>query len=167
MILGGYPDGTFAPDNDITRAEVAAIVVRALGLPEGIGTNAYVDVKSTDWFCGYIETATTYGLITGYSDGTFGPNDKITREQAMTIVARAMAEAGLDANLTDSQLSAVMAGYPDSGSVSAYARTGVAACVSTGIVTGRTDGTLSPADYITRAEVAVIISRLLQQSGLI
>lgn len=100
-------------------------------------------------------------------DGTFGPNDLITREQAMTIIARAMKITGLEASLDDSETSTLPAGYTDLAAASSYARTGITACLKAGIVSGRSGGIVAPKDYITRAEAAVFVQRLMQKSGLI
>ena len=164
-VINGYADGTFAPDGNITRAEFAAIIIRALGLPEITGGSSFGDVATNDWYCGSIETAVNYGLITGYSDGTFCPNDEITREQAMTIIVRAMSITGLDTRVTAGGSS--FDNFTDGSDVSDYAREGVLASLDTGIITGRGNSTLAPNDTITRAEVAVIARRLLRQSGLI
>ena len=105
----------------------------------------------TDWYNGYVDTAAAYGLITGYNSKNFAPNDIITREQAMTILARAMKLPGLVVTLNDSEVAELLANYSDAGLISDYARTGVAACIKTGVVTGLTMSTLSPKDSITRA----------------
>jgi hypothetical protein len=167
MIVNGDENGNFNPDHDITRAEFAAIVVRALGLAPGTEESGFSDVTLMDWYNGYVETATAYGLITGYGDGTFGPNDTITREQAMAIIARAMEITGLDADLTGSEISSLLAEYTDSTSASDYAKGSIAVCIETGVVNGTSDTTVSPKDYVTRAEVAVMVSRLLKKSELI
>jgi VCBS repeat-containing protein len=167
MVVTGVDGENYQPDRDITRAEFAAIVVRALGLEQGMGTSKFSDVKSTDWYYGYVETASGYNLIKGYDDGTFRPYDKITRQEAMAIIARAMVITKLSPTLTDTQIAALFAAYTDSASASSWADAGVAACLKTGIITGRTSTTLNPKDNITRAEVAVIVQRLLQKSGLI
>ena len=105
----------------------------------------------TDWYNGYVDTAAAYGLITDYNSKNFAPNDIITREQAMTILARAMKLPGLVVTLNDSEVAELLANYSDAGLISDYARTGAAACIKTGVVTGLTMSTLSPKDSITRA----------------
>lgn len=155
------------PDRSITRAEFAAVVVRALGLQKGTTESAFGDVALTDWFNGYVDTATAYSLITGYDSASYGPNDTITREQAMAIIARAMKLTNLSVSLTDSEVIALLAKYTDGASVSSYAKTSIAMCVKTGVVAGSTTTTLSPKAYVTRAEVAVMVQRMLQKSGLI
>jgi VCBS repeat-containing protein len=167
MVVTGIGSGIYEPERSITRAEFAAIIARALGLAQGMDESAFGDVSLTDWFNGYVDTATLYNLITGYDSVSFAPNDTITREQAMTILARAMKLTGLNVSLTDSEVSALLANYTDAGLVSDYAKAGAAACIKTGVVSGTTAATISPKDDVTRAEVAVMVQRLLQKSGLI
>ena len=167
MVVSGDGNNTYAPDRDITRAEFAAIVVRALGLEASESASSFNDVKDSDWYCGYIETASDYGIITGYDATTFGPKDKITREQAMTMIARAMKITGLKSDLKDSEITALIAGYADGAATSDYATTSIATCLKTGVITGRSSDTIAPKYYITRAEVATIVQRLLQKSELI
>lgn len=166
-ITTGYEDGIFRPEGNITRAEFAAIIVRALGLKAGDGARAFGDVKASDWYAGYVETAADYGLIAGFSDGTFLPDAVITREQAMVIIERAMAITGIDIALSDEETSSLFSEYTDAAGISGYARKSMAACLKTGVLSGNTDGTLAPRENLTRAEVTVITRRLLIKSGLI
>lgn len=167
MIISGTGNSNFEPDRDITRAEFAAVVVRALGLAPGMGDETFSDVAKTAWYDGYIKTAAAYGIITGYDDGRFGPNDTITREQAMTMIARAMKLTKLMPNLSEASKKSLLEGFSDAAKVSAYAGDSAAQCISAGVVLGGPDGTIAPQAFITRAEVAVIVERLLQKSGLI
>ncbi|MCU6711368.1 S-layer homology domain-containing protein [Paenibacillus sp. J5C_2022] len=167
MVIDGTGGGLFSPDRDITRAEFAAIVVRGLGLKREDGSTVFSDVKTSDWFSGAINTAYAYQLIGGFEDGTFRPNDKITREQAMTILSRAMTITGLKAKLSAQSEAATLLLYEDASNVSGWALSGVADSVQAGLVTGRSAAELAPKAPITRAEVATIIQRLLQTSDLI
>lgn len=167
MVISGVGNGMFEPNRDITRAEFAAIVVRSLGLKPGTGNNAFKDVKSEDWYCKYVETAYEYGIISGYGNEKFGPMDKITREQAMTMIAKAMKLTGLKMEFKTDEVQELLAGFSDSGQSSTWANDNTAACIKAGIVSGKGSETLAPKDEITRAEVAAIIERLLQKSGLI
>lgn len=167
MVVSGVGEGVYEPDRNMTRAEFAAIIVKALGLKPGLGTKNFNDVRSGDWFAGYVKTAAEYGIITGYSNGNFGPESSITREQAMTMIARAMKITKLEAGLSSAEISALLAKFTDSGSISSYAQSSIAECVKAGVVTGRTATTIAPIANITRAEVAVIVERLLQKSDLI
>ncbi|MGE4352850.1 MAG: MBG domain-containing protein [Oscillospiraceae bacterium] len=167
LVVTGVGNNLFNPDGSITRAETAAILVRAMGLAQETDESAFDDVSLSDWFNGYIDTASAYGLITGYSAEAFGPGDTITREQAMALIGRAMQHTGLEVGLTDGEAEALLGQYTDGAEVSSYARTDVAALLKCGIVTGSSDTTLSPKDEITRAEIAVMVQRLLQKSELI
>ncbi|MPM33398.1 hypothetical protein SDC9_79973 [bioreactor metagenome] len=167
MIVTGVGNNHYEPERDITRAEFAAIVVRALGLAPGTGKSAFSDVDSGAWYCGYIATASAYGIVQGYSATTFGPNDAISREQAMTMLSRAVEIAGIKPELSDSDISALIEKYSDGTAASDYAKPSIGVCLKTGIITGRTSRELAPKDCITRAEVAVVVQRLLQKSELI
>ncbi|WP_340399638.1 cohesin domain-containing protein [Paenibacillus sp. FSL H8-0079] len=165
MVIEGTGNGQFSPDRNITRAEFAAVMVRGLGLAPMQGASSFTDVKSSDWYNQVVNTAYNYKLIDGYEDGSFRPDDKITREQAMVMLSRAMQVVGLTVDPNTSE--ALRNGYKDAGTVSAWAQQGVAASVGAGIVQGRNDANLAPQHTMTRAEVAVTIQRLLQQAELI
>jgi len=168
MIVGGVGKGLFSPDQAITRAEFAAIIVRGLGLkPEGGGVSAFPDVSATAWYSGAVQTAHASGLISGFGDGTFRPLDKITREQAMVITANAMSVTGLKAKLPAQAADESLRSFADVGDVAGWARTAIADSVQAGVVSGGTGGKLAPKAPITRAEVAAIVQRLLRKSGLI
>ncbi|RED84238.1 S-layer homology domain-containing protein [Cohnella phaseoli] len=168
MVIGGVGNRQFDPDRDITRAEFAAIVVRGLGLKPEEGAASFSDVKASDWYNGAVKTAHAYGLVGGMGDGTFRPNDKITREQAMKIVADAMKLTALKNELNSIQTSEqALQPFKDRSSAASWARSGIADSVRAGVVTGRNATTLAPKAYITRAETAAIVQRLLQKSGLI
>lgn len=167
MIIGGVGNEMFKPNRDISRAEFAAIMVRALGLKNKTEINSYTDVSDTSWYCDYINVASEYGIISGYGNGKFGPNDMITREQAMTMVARAMGITGLEVDLKGDEGDKLLAGFGDGDKSANYARNSIATCVKAEIMSGRSGNLIAPKDYITRAEVAVMARRLLQKSDLI
>jgi hypothetical protein len=167
MVIEGVGGKNFAPDLPITRAEFAAIIVRGLGLAPEDGTVPFADIKSGDWYAGFVRTAHEYGLLEGYDDGAFRPMERITREQAMVIVARAMALTGLTADISTADVEQTLASFADAAGVSRWARSGVAAAIKAGIVSGRDGGRIAPGDSVSRAEVAVLVRRLLQKSGLI
>ncbi|MBJ6361238.1 S-layer homology domain-containing protein, partial [Paenibacillus sp. GCM10012307] len=167
MVIQGAKNGQFSPDRDITRAEFAAIVVRGLGLKLENSQSSFVDVKSSDWYSQAIQTAHEYQLINGFKDGTFRPNEKITREQAMLIVSKAMAITGLQGARAGQSGTAILQSFSDSESVSQWALSGVADSVSSGVISGKNGNMLAPQTFITRAEVATIMQRLLQKSNLI
>ncbi|KRF10021.1 hypothetical protein ASG89_00255 [Paenibacillus sp. Soil766] len=167
MVINGITKDLFQPDQEITRAEFSAIMVRGLGLKLESGNASFADVKPSDWFSSAILTAHTYNLISGFEDGTFRPLEKITREQAMIIVAKAMALTNLAEKFPNGSADEMLRSYDDSQNVSSWAKNGVSDSLKAGLVSGRTESLLAPKAYISRAEVAALIQRLLQKSELI
>lgn len=93
-ILNGYEDGTFGPEKDITRAEFAAVVCRALNMESSAngakGATPFADVPADHWASGYINLAAGQGIVNGYGDGNFGPEDNVTYEQAVKMLVVAL-----------------------------------------------------------------------------
>lgn len=167
MVISGVGNGIFQPDRAITRAEFTAIVVTALGLKPGIGTASFTDVKDSDWYSGYIKTAFEYNIVSGYDAEKFGPKDSITREQAMSIIARAMKITPLKVELAEGETQKLLGAFLDREKTAGYAKDSIAACVKAGVVQGRNGKVLDPKKNITRAEVAVIVRNMLQKANLI
>ncbi|MHA6480896.1 RCC1 domain-containing protein [Paenibacillus sp. strain BS8-2] len=167
LVEFGSSSANYQPEDGISRAEFAAIVISALGLSLDESGKAFTDVTASHPYADYIATAHAYSLLNGYEDGTFHPEDTITREEAMSVIARAMVLAELDLTLDDAQAEAVLSAFEDAPSISAWALDSVAANLLAGIVNGRSELMLAPKDALTRAEAAVIVRRLLQQANLI
>jgi hypothetical protein len=167
LIINGVGNDLFNPNQDITRAEFAAIIVRGLGLELDKGTAPFSDIKSSDWYAAAIQTAYSYGLITGFADGTFKPQEKITREQAMVMIAKAMKITELQSKLAAGGTAEMLTPFNDMASVSTWAKDSVLTCLQAGVVTGRSNVWIAPKENMTRAEVAAIVQRLLQKSDLI
>ncbi len=148
-VIAGYPDGTFRPNQTISRGELTVMLVRALKLEAKPG-NSYADTAS-HWAKDSIATATANGLVAGLGQNTFGPENPVTREQAAVIISRT-AKPGY---------SAVTLKFSDYNQISPWAQPGIAAAVKAGFMTGYPDGTLQPKKNITRAEAAVILVKLL------
>jgi hypothetical protein len=168
LVISGVGNDMFAPDRDITRAEFAAIVVRALGLMHpGTGKASFSDVSKNDWYYDAVSIAYEYGIISGYGNDKFGPNDKISHEQAMAMIARAMKITKLKADFKNGEAEQLIASYGDFKKASSWAKNSIALCVKTGVVPDGSGKLVAPKDNLTRAEVAVIVQRLLQKSKLI
>lgn len=165
-VLNGATPDTFLPDADITRAEFAAIVTRALGISADTGTTAFSDVAADAWYAKEVAAAVRYGLIAGYEDGTFRPDAMITREEAMAILARAMAWAGYVTEVSTGDVSARLSLFTDGSEVSGWAQSFAAVCAKHGVFMG-SNGNLNPAANITRAETAVTVERMLKNADLI
>ncbi len=167
LVVNGVGDGLFNPDAAITRAEFAAIVMRGLGLKPVGGSAVFTDVQASDWYYTAVQTTSDYKLIDGFEDGTFRPNEKITREQAMLIIARAMVVTKLQGKLPAKEIGELLKPFADAAAASDWAKAGITASLQAGLVTGRSADELAPQASITRAEVATIVKRLLKESGLI
>jgi hypothetical protein len=167
LILNGYDNGMFRPDQPITRAEFAALMVRGLGLRVQKQSASFTDVSRDDWYRDVVGTAFAYGLIRGFEDGTFAANELITREQAMAIIARALALTNLQGKTADQSENDIVRQFADASMVSSWAVRSVADSVHAGIVSGRGDGVLAPRDNLSRAEAAALVQRLLLRSGFI
>lgn len=131
------------------------------------GTSGFTDVQPKAWYADAVQTAYAHQLINGFEDGSFRPNASITREQAMTMIAKAMKITGIGVNLQAGDANALLSRFTDKASAGGWAVTGIAACLQSGIVSGQSASALAPKANITRAEVAVIIERLLVKSSLI
>jgi S-layer homology domain. len=169
MIVNGTPDGRFEPERRITRAEFAAILVRGLGLKaDDLAPSAsFTDVSAGDWYIAAVRTASQYGLVQGYADGSFRPAERITREQAAVMLSRAMALTGLHARSAAGATADIPGAFTDANDVSVWAAAAMADSVDAGLITGRSGQRLAPNELLTRAETAVLVQRLLQRSGLI
>ncbi|MCE3199171.1 chitobiase/beta-hexosaminidase C-terminal domain-containing protein [Paenibacillus sonchi] len=167
MIIDGTGNGLFNPDAEITRAEFAAVIVRGLGLKLDSSAASFADVKAEAWYSSAVQTAYEYHLVNGFEDGTFRPADKVTREQAMAIIAKAMKLTSLQDKLPVQSSAELLSPFKDASKVSQWAQSSAADSIEAGIVSGRSASELAPQAYITRAEVAAIVQRLLQKSNLI
>ncbi|WP_162174716.1 S-layer homology domain-containing protein, partial [Paenibacillus sp. FSL R7-277] len=167
LVINGVNETTFNPNADITRAEFAAIIVRGLGLRIGEGATSFADVPVNAWYTGAVQTASEYGLINGFEDGNFRPDAKLTREQAMTIIAKAMKLTGLADRTGTVDTAGVFAAFTDAGLAGSWAKDSLALAAKAGLISGRGGNKLEAKANVTRAEVAVLMQRLLQKSDLI
>lgn len=156
--IGGFPDGTFKPDDGISRAQFAAIIVKALGLPAA-GRNAeFKDLSDKHWAYKAISSAVEAGLVGGFPDGSFRPEDKITRTQALVILAKAL-PGGNAAPTT-------LERYKDGNTVPAWAIPSVAKAAQAGILVNYPDAFVIRAnDNATRAEVAALTYQTMANLG--
>ncbi len=166
MILNGVDRDHFQPNAAITRAEFAAVIVRALGLPNTQET-AYHDVTLNDWYAGPVAAAKEYGIINGYEDGTFRPTQSITRQEAMAIMARVTILVDQErANTAEVDSDKLLSTYTDAAQIADWAKAGVLSAIHYELA-GGADGQLRPAAEITRVETAAMIQRLLRKAELI
>ncbi len=147
--ISGYPDGSFKPEKTITRAEFAAVLVKAFQLENKNG-KVFADTAA-HWAKDYIAAAAANGLVSGYAGGNFGPDDLITREQMAVMIVKA---AGLAP-------AAGAPGFADSEAISGWAVEAIAAATENGIMKGYSDNTIRPGGSATRAEAVTVIMNAL------
>lgn len=157
---------SFAPNAQVSRAEFAAMMVRALGLQEGQELSAFKDVSSDAWYSGVLALASRYDLLQGYEDGSFRPDQAITRQEAMVVMARVMELTGLNRVVDENEAVFVLSSYQDHDELSARVKPAAAALVKQGIVQGDA-ARLMPLQKLSRGEAAVMLQRLLKAAGLI
>lgn len=150
-ILLGDPSGNMMPNDNATRAQMAAMLVRVFGCTAGKDIAHFTDVSTDAWYYSELSTAAQMNIFSGYGDGTMGPNRSITRQEAMVVIARAFAVP--DGTAADIQT------FRDASSVSSWAVAKVCGLVKAGIVNGD-NGSLYPTASITRAEIAQMLYNL-------
>ena len=154
-VMNGTSDTTFNPNGTTSRGQIAAILYRAAGSPAVSGAADFPDVAAGAYYADAASWAAANGIVTGYSDGTFGPGDPITRQQLAAILWRyagsPAAESGTD--------------YADESAIASYAVTAVDWTRDTGVITGRDGNVFDPTGRATRAQAAVILHRYLELLG--
>ena len=154
-VMNGTSDTTFNPNGTTSRGQIAAILYRAAGSPAVSGAADFPDVAAGAYYADAASWAAANGIVTGYSDGTFGPGDPITRQQLAAILWRyagsPAAESGTD--------------YADERTIASYAVTAVDWARDTGVITGRDGNVFDPNGRATRAQAAVILHRYLELLG--
>lgn len=146
--INGYPDGTFRPNQGVTRAEFITILNSAFNVPKSPNTSlSFKDVSAKDWFAEGVRTAVAAGYVGGYPDGTFRPQQAVTRQEAAAFLARLLK---LESDVSFR--------FTDASKIDSWARPAVAALVEKGVMSGYPDGSFGPKRTITRAEAAVVVN---------
>lgn len=153
-LMGGYSSGLFGPDDNLTRAQLAQILYNMAGAPVVTNSVTFTDVAPGQWCTPAVTWAAANGIIRGYGDGRFGPNDNITREQLAVMLWRyagSPSAAGRELPFTDA--------YQASG----YALEALRWAVENGILSGYDGGQLNPAGLATRAQAAQMLKNYMNQ----
>lgn len=154
-VISGFEDGTFRPDQSVTRAEFTKMIVQAFSLSAGDKSVSFTDVAADAWYAQPISIAAGSEIILG-SDGAFSPNEEITRQDAAMILQRTAEKLGISLSGEES--------FADQEQIAPYARQAVALLAGSGILHGD-GGYFRPIDTTTRAEAATMIFRLQQAGG--
>ena len=150
--MGGYGNGLFGPNDTLTRAQFAQILYNKEGRPAVTGGGIFTDVAPGAWCAPAITWAAERGIVGGYGNGMFGPNDNITREQLAVMLWR---YAGSPA-ATNKELH-----FNDADEASGYALEALRWAVENGVMSGKGGGSLDPKGLATRAEAAQMLKNLI------
>ncbi len=154
-LVKGYPDGSFRPDNTMTRAEFAVMLMNALKPRNDGAALTFNDAsKIGDWARTAIAQAVQAGIIAGFTDGSFRPDAEITRSEIAVMIARAL-------HLTSEQN---VTGFADDSKIPTWAKSGVSAMKEQGLMQGKGNNNFFPHDAATRAEVVTVLIKILQQT---
>ena len=159
-LMNGYGNGKFGPMDNLSRAMLAQILYNMEKKPAvEIPAEQFPDVAAGSWYTDAVYWAKANGIVDGYSDGCFAPNDSITREQLVTMLWRYAKYKGQDVSAT-----ADLSAYQDGAQVSAYAAPAMKWACGTGVVQG-SNGKLMPSATATRAEVAQILQNFVSEKA--
>ncbi|WP_314588319.1 cadherin-like beta sandwich domain-containing protein [Paenibacillus terrigena] len=157
MIVQGVSKDEFQPDKAVTRAEFAALIARTLGLQAAdSGADRFTDVRSGAWFEAQVYAAAEAGIINGYEDQSFHPNQNISRQEMAVMIYRAMNFAGYDNRIIGEKVA-----FADEKLFNNWAKESISVLSDKKIVEGVTANKFDPTATTTRAQSAVILSRML------
>lgn len=154
-LMNGVGGDAFAPDLAMTRAMMAQVLYNMAGRPDAAADGSFADVPADQWYAPAVTWAHQSGIVQGYGDGTYGPNDTLSREQAVSFLYGYAALQSAD--LPTGGLSA----FPDADAVSAWATQQMSWAVAAGVVNGTGDGRLDPQGAVTRAQMAALLTRFV------
>jgi parallel beta-helix repeat protein len=157
-VISGFPDGTFKPELNITRAQYAAAIAKSFNVPVKRGNQNFVDVPASFWAAGAIAKAYQMGFLAGFPDRTFRPNQNLTRIQAIVSLINGLELTGGNPNS--------LGVYRDRAQIPSYATNAVATATQKRIIVNHPQvDQLEPMVDITRAEVAALIYQTLVSAG--
>jgi hypothetical protein len=155
-IISGYGNGYVKPNANATRAEFVNMIIKMMKA-EAKSTASFTDVDSSAWYMKAISAAVEKGWIQGRPNGSFGPNDNITREEAMVIISKVIDSLGVNMKVDES----VLTKFSDSNQLSSWAKTDAVKLIGLGIINGN-GKSLNPRANITRAEICAILERVIE-----
>ncbi|WP_010270216.1 cadherin-like beta sandwich domain-containing protein [Paenibacillus senegalensis] len=160
-VIQGYEDGTFRPNQTITRAEFITLLVAMLGLEKSPAYSSFNDVDLQHWYYEAVITGADNRLIEGYDTGEFRPNANISREEVAVILERMLRQQiGVNTSLSASEEQIALSPFADVDQISWWARNAVAINVDLGIMNGMTAAELAPRAQATRAQIVVLLHNI-------
>lgn len=157
-IIQGKSDQSFDPGTPVTRGEFITLLMRTLSLSAKTSAS-FADVQESDFFYNEVRVAKALGIVNGKEENRFAPNERITRQEMMTMTARALKQAGV---LTAAAVPTGLSGFTDHQEIAAYAEESIAQLLNQKLIQG-SGSLLEPLKSATRAEVAVLLYRIYNQ----
>lgn len=160
-LMNGTAEKTFAPDENLTRAMLVTVLYRNEGEPTADNGHSFTDVEKGAYYENAVSWAQQNGVVKGISETEFAPDAPITREQIAAILHRYAQWKGIDVSVGEDTN---ILSYRDFDMISEYAIASLQWAAGTGLLKGRTETTLNPRDNATRAEIAAILHRFLENN---
>ena len=157
-LMAGYGENLFGPDDDLSRAQLCQIIYNMEGQPATSGSSVFTDVADGAWYADAVTWAASQGIVGGYGNGLFGPEDNITREQLASILYRYAQSKGYDTSVGENTN---ILSYTDALEISEYAIPAMQWACGAGIMEGNA-GYLTPQGDATRAQVATMLMRFCE-----
>ena len=157
-LISGYPDNTYKPYNNITRAEFLRIVIPNFFELEESAEHSFEDVAADAWYCRYVITAFKNGVVSGSSETRFEPESYISRQDMAVILYNISVKKGFNLSAGETEIS-------DAEKIADYAKNAVYALKNSEIINGYEDGSFKPADFANRAETAQMVYNFIIKSG--
>ena len=155
-IINGFGDGTFKPEQNVTRAEFVKMIAMIIGL-DVTGDADFADVDDNSWYNGYVAAAVNAGIVKGTDEGKFNPDLYITRQDAAVMLARVLNYKGVT-------FDASSVGFNGEASIADYAKDSVNGMAAIGIISGYNGG-FAPKENTTRAQAAALLERVANHIG--
>lgn len=159
-LMEGYGNGLFGPNDTLSRAQLCQIIYNMEGQPATSGSSVFTDVADGAWYADAVTWAASQGIVGGYGNGLFGPEDNITREQLAAILYRYAQAKGYDVSVGEDTN---ILSYTDALEISEYAIPAMQWACGAGVIEGVTDSTLVPQGDATRAQAAVMLMRFCEE----
>ena len=160
-LMRGISENTFDPRGKLTRAMFITVMHRLSDLPKPEKQAGFTDVDASSWYADAVAWGYENGIIKGISETQFAPNNNITREQIAAILYRYAKYKGIDVENIAKETE--MSVYPDSSQVSDWAADAMCYCIASKVINGDGNGNILPKNYASRAEMATIIVRFIQE----
>ena len=157
--ISGYADGTFLPDKTVTRAEFSKMINSAVKITStGSAKGEFTDVVTKDWFFNEVKRAENAGYITGYEDGSFRPNNSVTRQEAAVILSRIVLPVAERKEISS---------FTDGKTIDTWAQDAVSMIAAKGYIKGDENGKFLPKNALTRSQAAKLICEFVKNENIV